>query len=96
MAVRALQPWKARSPIDVTQEGMSYFSMPTPARISLLLPLSSNTLFSAQYWGFDLSTVMVVRALHRLKAEYPIDVTEDGMFMAVRALQPWKALSPIL
>ena len=63
MAVRALQPWKAQSPIDVTEDGMSYFSMPTPARISLLLPLSNNTLFSAQYWGFDLSTVMVVRAL---------------------------------
>ena len=74
---------------------MSYFSMPTPARISLLLPLSNNTLFSAQYWGFDLSTVMAVRALHSAKAEDPIDVTEDGMFMEVRALQFAKAENPI-
>ena len=70
--------------------------MPTPARISLLLPLSNNTLFSAQYWGFDLSTVMAVRALQPWKTQDSIAVTEDGMFMAVRALQPWKAYSPIL
>ena len=36
---------------------------------------------------------MVVRALQPEKAELPIDVTEDGMFMAVRALQPEYLLS---
>ena len=88
MEVRELQHSKAYIPILVTQDGISYFSKPTPARIRLLSFLLNNTLFSELYIGFDSSTVMVVRELHEAKAPSSILVTEEGMFIEVRELQP--------
>ena len=96
MEGRELQPLKAPIPILVTQDGISYFSKPTPARIRLLSFLLNNTLFSELYTGFDSSTIMEVRELQPQKTKNPILVTEEGMFMEVRELQLWKTPSPIL
>ena len=96
MELREMQSRKASFPILVTQDGISYFSKPNPARIRLLSFLLNNTLFSELYIGFDSSTVMAVRELQLLKALPPILVTEEGIFMEVRELQPSKALRPIL
>ena len=96
MEVRELQHSKAYFPILVTQDGISYFSKPTPARIRLLSFLLNNTLFSELYIGFDSSTVMEVRELQPQKAPPPILVTEEGMFMEARERQSEKASFPIL
>ena len=63
MELREMQSRKASFPILVTQDGISYFSKPNPARIRLLSFLLNNTLFSELYIGFDSSTVMAVREL---------------------------------
>ena len=88
--VREWQSQKAIYAILVTQDGISYFSKPTPARIRMFSFLLNNTLFSELYTGFDSSTIMEVRELQPSKASHSILITEEGMFMEGRELQPSK------
>jgi hypothetical protein len=57
--------------------------------------LLNRTPSTVEKLGLFSSTVYVFKALQRLKAPSPIDVTDDGMVMDVKDEQPRKAPSPI-
>ena len=94
MKVRLLQPKKPNSPMLVTLSGMIVLEHPIT---SLLLLVSMIALhpFRESYIVFPSATIMEVRPLQLLKAEYSIFVTLFGMLMEVRLLQLEKAELPI-
>ena len=92
--VKPLQPENARSPIEVTELGITVFLHPN---ISVLVADSTIALqlFLESYTVFPLSTTMVVKPLQELNAQSPIEVTELGMVIDVKPLQPANAQLPI-
>ena len=102
--VRPLQPEKAYSPIDVTELGMVTDVRPlkclkakagivlTPSPIVrdeiLLQPSNTGKPKEPIVEQFSALKTTDVRPLQPLKADSPIEVTELGMVIAVRPLQP--------
>lgn len=92
--VRPLQSENAKTPMDVTELGMTVFIQP---EISVLLAVSMMALQLPResYLGLLPATVILVRAMQPEKGLSPMEVTELGMSMLVKPLQPENADQPI-
>ena len=82
--VRAVQPSKAYSPIEVTE-------LPMVTEVRPVQYLKAKAPIEVT----ELGMITEVRPSHSLKAKAPIEVTELGMVTEVRPVQPQKADSPI-
>ena len=85
--VKPLHSLNASSPIAVTELGITVFLHPN---ISVLVAdfTIALQLFLESYTVFPLSTTMVVKPLQEPNAKSPIEVTELGMVIDVKPLQP--------
>ena len=96
--VRPVQPSNALLPILVTELGIVYDALGFPIGycIKLYLFLSNNTPAEELKVGFVASTDIDVRAVHKINASEPINVTELGIMIVTNLVQLKNAVSPIL
>ena len=85
--VKPLQPSKADLPIEVTELGMIVFLQPL-SRVLVAVSIIALQTYLESYTVFPLSTVMLSKPLQKRKASLPISVTEFGISIDVKPLQP--------
>ena len=88
--VKPVQPEKAYSPMDTTVLGMTVVLQPVINVLSAVRIMALQ-LSRLSYTGLPDSTTMEVNPVQPLNTLLPIDVTELGIVMEVRLVQPLKA-----
>ena len=87
MLVKPVQPENALYRMLVTDEGMVVALQPT-MRVLLAVPIMALQLLRESYFVFPASTLILVKPVQRSNAKLPMLVTELGMVMLVKPVQP--------